>query len=153
MCLLLVLLLELPHSLFAGLLLRHALVVLLLLLRQFLVFLLLLRGELLLLLQVFLVQLEVSRVWRSGECMRRKVLGMNWNGVLGMRDRRVGAWLDRCTLLRSMIGRACLFGRYDSAAFECCRCLSRCDRGLALVHRSSQLRISASVLDMLGLNR
>ena len=64
--LLLVLLFELLRPLIAGFLLRQLLVFLVLLLLQFLPFLVLLRGKLILLLLVFLVQLGIAGVRRSG---------------------------------------------------------------------------------------
>ncbi len=75
--LLLVLLLDLLRPLVVGLLLRQLLVLLVLLLLQFLAVLVLLRGKLGLLLLVFLVQLGVAGVRRSGPLGRRKIFRMH----------------------------------------------------------------------------
>jgi hypothetical protein len=81
--LLLVRLLDLLLSRFVRLLLRQPLVVLFLLLLEFLVVLFLLSVKLFLLLLIFLIQFRVSRVWRSGAWVRRKVLRMDWRGTVG----------------------------------------------------------------------
>src|ERR1035441_5952163 len=100
LCLLLVLLFYLLHSLWSSLLSRQLLMFLVLLLLEFLPILALLRDSLVLLLLVSLVHLRVSRLGRSGAFDGRQVLRM---------DCKVGA-SSRSIWRRAVVRRKPLLG-------------------------------------------
>lgn len=133
--LLLMLLFQLPHFRFVGLLLHELLMFLILLLLKLLMFLLLLLVKLLLLLLVFLVPLGFGRVGRGGTSMDRKLIGM-----------------DGC--VRFPIGRIVVRGRgggCDAALVEGSGLGSGSDGRPAMVYGSAQLLIAARLLHVLSL--
>jgi hypothetical protein len=118
---------------------------------QCLPFLSLPSEQLFLLLQIYLIQFRVSCVERRRAFPGWKIVGMNDHARPGRTTRRV-----RCscgTLAGRMIRRSRFRGRHCSAVLQCTRFRSGCYWRLAQVRRSAQLRIGASSLHMLSLNR
>jgi len=103
--LLLVLLLHLLRSCWAGVLLRQLLVFLVLLRLEILPFLGLLRNYVLLLLLVFLVELWVPRVGRSGTLDRWQLIRMGCNVGARSRSNRWRAVVRGNALLGVVVGR------------------------------------------------
>lgn len=137
LCLLLMPRLRLLSLLFAGILPRHLLVLLFLLALQLLTFFILLREQFVLFLLVLPVAVSVARVGRY-TLRLLKLIGMN-------RATRLP------TVSRGIVSSASLFCVDNSMARKLCRPWGRRDWWLAMIGSCPQLRISASIVQVLRL--
>jgi len=146
--LLLVLLLRLLLSRIVRILLRQLLMLILLLLLELLPFLVLLLLEFLLLLLVSLVGLCISRAGCRWALHGRKVMRMNRSGgspsVLRL-------WVRRSPIGRRVVRSSGRARRHGIVATELSRPGCRRDRGLAVICRCTEFRITAGSLHVLHL--